>query len=75
MNKSYLFRKASVIHAIKCNTENMTQSYQSLDRLSEFLQRLREETDLAQFNRDLDTWAAEEPIASPGEINNMMVKK
>lgn len=76
MNKYYLFRKASVIHAIKCaNTNDFELAVKSFETLLEFKNRIIKAKDIDELNQidsDLDAWAAESPVASQNEIKNLM---
>ena len=79
MNKYFLFRKASVIHAIKCNTTaDFNIAEQSFNRLSELKTQISSTEALRAFeeiNGYLNDWAGENPIATEGEINKLVNKK
>lgn len=79
MNKHYLFRKASVIHAIKCyKTTDFNIAVQSFETLVEFKNRIQTAEDekvLIHLNEELDTWAGQNPIATEREINELMGRR
>ena len=76
MEKIFLVRKISVIHAIKCaNTVKPEVAKASSDYLSDLMERLRD-TDNAEHLKSLDDdikkWARTNPIATDNEISNLM---
>lgn len=78
MNKHYLFRKASAIHAIKCyktaDFDVAVKSFESLVGFKNRIQTAEDEEVLLHTNEELDLWAAQEPIATEREIENLIRK-
>ena len=77
MNRLYLIRKTSVIHAIKCKkTEDFAVAQLSSDTLSDFKRDISvcngTDTAHAEINARLDIWAGTNPIATAREIDAMM---
>ena len=78
MNKHYLFRKASVIHAIKCNkSANLEVGIQSYNQFVDFKVKIEGADDndinvLNAINAELNIWAGQNPIAKDTEINNLI---
>jgi hypothetical protein len=79
MNKHYLFRKASVIHAIKCNKAEdfniAIQSFETLERFKCRIQNAVDEKELIYLNGELDIWAGQEPIATQSEIEHLIFQR
>jgi hypothetical protein len=79
MNKQFLFRKASAIHAIKCfKIADFNIALQSFETLAGFKNRIQaavDDTELNFLNGELDVWANETPVATPEEMNQLIFKK
>lgn len=74
--KHYLFRKASVVHAIKCNkSQNMETSIFSSDKLRILLDKIKDNQDdskLEELNEEINTWAGQSPVAKESEIAKLI---
>lgn len=75
MNKHYLLRRASVIHAIKCDkTTSFEKALASSNRLKELLQLLVDSEDdkLEDISNQINEWAASNPMVLEKEINQLI---
>ncbi|PNQ72855.1 hypothetical protein C1T31_10140 [Hanstruepera neustonica] len=73
-----LMRRASVIHAVKCNNSlsfDLTQaSSDELMRIKNLIEVAESEEAFTDIINQLNDWASEEPVASEGEIKQLLKK-
>lgn len=75
MDKGYIFRKASVVHLVKCGKTAdflaATISFDFLTSLKKDIETAKGD-DLSEINKKIDNWAGTNPIATDREIDDFM---
>lgn len=73
MDKHFLLRRISIIHAIKCTrSESFEIALTSFDKLGELKELVMSanEINLVEISNKVDDWAGENPVASNHDINS-----
>lgn len=73
--KNKLFKRASAIHAVKCNkSANFNEGLASFDKLQSIKNSLRDSDDdgLLAIKDEIEDWKNSNPIASENEINEIL---
>jgi len=76
--KYKLFKRASAIHAVKCNrSANFIEGTASFDTLQEIKNSLQDsdEDGLTAIEKEIENWRGAKPIVSESEINELLNSK
>jgi hypothetical protein len=73
-----IFKKASAIHAVKCaKASDMKMATESFEKLQEIKLKLADSTEdqLAELNKEIETWKNSNPIVKDRDVDDLINKK
>jgi|AntRauTorcE11897_2_1112592.scaffolds.fasta_scaffold40942_2 hypothetical protein len=78
MNKLYLLKKVSAVHAIKCaKSTDFDEAMKSMQKLSSLKNRIAKATEetFEEINTAILEWAGQNPVVHESEITQVMGNK